>query len=91
MTDRIDDLRKLELVHLWVNIIQSTILAGILTWLAVSTKPADVLARMEQMQVERIRHAEAAVMAADNATEWAEDIAKEIKLIKAKHPHIKAK
>lgn len=84
-------LLRLEVAQMWLLVIQATFAAAVLLWLAVSTKPSNVLRRIEE--VEAARAESDARMAASLKTieQWVLDTNVEFKKIGAKHPKIEAK
>jgi len=89
--NRLEDIHYIEVCQLWINVIQSTVLAAVLVYVGANTKPSDVLRRLEAIEVKYSQQHAQAMSAIESSQLWSEDISKELKLIKAKHPHIKAK
>ena len=90
MASKLDDLTRLEIAQLWINLIQSTALAAIFTWLAISTKPGDVMRRLEEVEVNRAADAVRILDAVQENEQWTKDLTREVKTIATKHPKTKA-
>lgn len=89
MTSKLDDLTRLEIAQLWINLIQSTAVDAIFTWLAVSTKPSDVMRRLEEVEVNRAADAVRILDAVQENEQWTRDLTREVKAIATKHPKTK--